>query len=155
MKRIYPEQPIVAVGGILFKEEELLLVKRKNEPSKGKWSIPGGVVEIGESLEDALLREIMEETALEVEIKGLVDIYQNIKKDPQGRIRFHYVIIDYWGIIRRGKVVPSSDIEDAIFLSFWMVKDFDISQDLKKIIYRAIRCYEMGCRDLFQWGHDQ
>ncbi len=155
MKRIYPEQPIVAVGGILFKGDTLLLVRRKNEPSKGKWSIPGGVVEIGESLEDALLREIMEETSLELEIKGLVDIYQNIKKDPQGKTRFHYVIIDYWGIIRGGEVIPSSDIEDAIFLSFWMVKDFDISQDLKKIIYRAIRYYEMGCRDLFQCGHDQ
>ena len=88
-------QPVLAVGGILIEEDKVLLVLRAHEPARGQWAIPGGKVKIGESLEQALIREIREETGLNVEVSTLVTVFERIDRDSAGEVRLHYVVLDY------------------------------------------------------------
>jgi mutator protein MutT len=96
MKREYPEHPIMGVGGVIFHDQSVLLVRRNQEPAIGQWSLPGGAVELGETLDEALKREIQEEVSIKIEIGGLVRVLDRIIYDQEKRIRFHYVIADYW-----------------------------------------------------------
>lgn len=94
MRREFPEAPLVGVGAIIVEAGRVLLVQRGHEPMKGRWSIPGGLVELGETLDEALCRETREETGLEIENLGLVELLDRIYRE-EGRIRYHYVIADY------------------------------------------------------------
>ena len=102
MKRLYPDQPVVGIGAVIVKDGKIALIKRGNEPSKGKWTIPGGLVELGESLEAAVIRETKEETCLDVENPRLIDVVDNVDLDEQGKIKYHYVIIDYLVQVKAG-----------------------------------------------------
>jgi 8-oxo-dGTP diphosphatase len=95
VKRLYPDQPVVGIGAVIIKEGKIALIKRGNEPRKGKWTIPGGLVELGENLEAAVIRETKEETCLEVENPTLMGVVDNVDLDEQGKVKYHYVIIDY------------------------------------------------------------
>jgi len=95
MKREYPKLPMVAVGGVVKKGNSIVLVKRTHEPGKGFWSIPGGLVELGEPVKDAVKREVREETGLEVKIDKLIDVIDNIVYDRSRRLKFHYVLVDF------------------------------------------------------------
>ena len=95
MKREYPKLPMVAVGAVVKKGSSIILVKRTHEPGKGFWSIPGGLVELGEPVKDAVKREVREETGLEVKIDKLIDVIDNIIYDRSRRLKFHYVLIDF------------------------------------------------------------
>lgn len=100
MKREYPEAPIVGVGAAIIRrsphaEQQVLLVRRAHEPLKGEWSLPGGAVEVGETLEEAVCREVLEETGLVVETFGVVEAFDRISRDSDGRVRFHFVLIDF------------------------------------------------------------
>jgi ADP-ribose pyrophosphatase YjhB (NUDIX family) len=117
MKREYPERPIVAVGGIIFHEDTVLLVRRNREPAMGQWSLPGVAVELGERLEEALKREIREEVSVEIGIGGLVRLLDRVVHDKKGNVQFHYVIADYWGWKVSGQPHAASDISDARFVS--------------------------------------
>lgn len=109
MRREYPEQPIAAVGAVIKKNRRVLLIKRRFEPSRGKWSIPGGLVELGEPVKDAVKREILEEVGLEIRLIKLIDVVDNITRDKDGRIRFHYILSDYLASPVRG--VPRGNEE--------------------------------------------
>ncbi len=111
--RTYPERPIVAVGAVIVDGDRVLLVKRANQPLKGEWSLPGGAVEIGETLEGALIREAREETGLDVEIGPVVEVLDRIVRDAAGRVEYHYVIIDYLCRARSGTAVRGSDADDV------------------------------------------
>jgi len=89
MKRKYPEQPLVGVGGIVFLEDKVLLIKRKNPPGEGEWNIPGGLVKVGETLEQAIVREVEEETGIKISKEGLVEVVERIFPDNAGKIRYH------------------------------------------------------------------
>jgi ADP-ribose pyrophosphatase YjhB (NUDIX family) len=97
LKREYPKSPIVGVGAVIFDGASVLLAQRGQEPAKGTWSLPGGAVELGEKLVDALKREILEEIGIEIEVGGLVRVLDRIVRDGKKRIQYHYVIVDYWG----------------------------------------------------------
>jgi 8-oxo-dGTP diphosphatase len=99
--RKYPDRPIVAVGAVILDGDRVLLVQRAHEPLKGEWSLPGGAVEVGETLQQALAREVREETSLEVEVGVVVEVLDSIRCDPDGRAAYHYVIIDYLCRVRR------------------------------------------------------
>ena len=112
MKREYPEQPIVGVAAVIFQENAVLLAKRNQEPAKGQWSLPGGVVELGETLEEALKREIFEEVSVLMGIGGLIRLIDRILYDEQKRVRYHYIIADYWGWVLSGTPMAGSDVSE-------------------------------------------
>ena len=107
--REYPSRPIVAVGGVVFIDDRVVLVKRRNEPLVGRWSLPGGAVEVGERLQEALRRELREELGIEVAVGPLIELLDRITRDEKGRIRYHYVLADYVCGRVRGTLRPGSD----------------------------------------------
>ena len=122
MKRKYPDQPIVGVGGIVLQEDRILLIKRGTEPSRGQWSIPGGVVLIGETLKEAVIREVFEETHLEVEALAVVKVLERIFRDPEGGIPYHYVLVDFLCRRTAGTLQFDSDAQDARFIASIMMR---------------------------------
>ena len=111
--RRYPERPIVGVGAIVVDGDQVLLVERGREPLKGKWSLPGGVVEVGERLKDAIRREVREETGLEVEPVELVEVFERIMPGENGRTEYHYVLMDYRCRVTGGELKAGSDAGQA------------------------------------------
>ncbi|MGQ4892699.1 MAG: NUDIX hydrolase [Candidatus Njordarchaeia archaeon] len=118
MRRVYPEKPLIGVGAVVFnKSNEILLVKRGNPPGEDMWSIPGGLVEVGETLEHATLRELAEETGIKGKIVEPIDVFEVIVKDASGKVRYHYVIIDFLVEPVNERAVASDDAKDAGWFS--------------------------------------
>ena len=143
MKREYPQNPIIAVGGVIFDGQSVLLVKRDREPARGQWSLPGGVVELGETLKEALMREIMEEVSIKVSIGGLVRVIDRIESDHEDGIRFHYVIADYWGWKVSGEPLAASDISDARFVGIEQTQRMGVHSDVEETIRMALQLREV------------
>jgi len=112
MKREYPKQPIVGVGGVVIRDDCVLLIQRGQEPLKGEWSIPGGMLELGESLTDGVRREVLEETGLKVHPMEVLTVFDRVQKVGE-RVRYHYVIVDYVCRPTRGRLKSGSDVLDA------------------------------------------
>ncbi|MCL7392033.1 MAG: NUDIX hydrolase [Thaumarchaeota archaeon] len=134
MGKEYPKIPVVAVGALILQDHNILLVKRVNEPGKGKWSIPGGTVELGESLKDAVVREVYEETGLVVEVLELLDIIEVIRKDDAGNIAFHYVILDYLARPVGGNLRAASDASDVLWASVDEAMNMEITESLRTML---------------------
>src|SRR5882762_3186620 len=111
--RRHPERPIVAVGAVILDGARVLLVKRGQEPLKGEWSLPGGAVESGETLDAALAREVREETCLDVVVGPVVEVLDSIRRDAEGRAEYHYIIIDYACRVRGGTPTAAARGTDA------------------------------------------
>lgn len=109
----YPDAPRIAVGAVVFKENRVLLVKRGRPPGKGQWAIPGGSVMLGETMRVAVEREVMEETGIAVTAKDPVITFDVVDHDSRGRVRFHYVIVDFSAEYQSGDVKPGDDAVDA------------------------------------------
>lgn len=137
-KREYPERPIIGVGGIIFHDNSVLLVKRAQAPGIGKWSLPGGAVELGETLVDALNREIYEEVSIKIEIRGFVRLLDRILYDRENRIQFHYVIADYWGRLVSGRPKAASDISDARFVGIDQAQKMGIDKEVEDTIFMGL-----------------
>jgi len=112
MKREFPKQPLVGVGGVVIHRNRVLLVCRKREPLKGEWSIPGGLVELGEGLATAVRRELKEETGLAVEPLEMIVTFDRIFREGR-RVKYHFVIVDYLCRLKGGRLRPASDVIDA------------------------------------------
>ena len=115
MKREYPEIPIVGVGAVVREAQRILLVRRKKEPARGLWTFPGGAVELGEPIELALRREVQEETGLEIEIEKVLLVIDRIERDADGRVRYHYVIVDYLARPVGGSLQAGDDADDVLW----------------------------------------
>ncbi len=137
IKRHYPDQPLAGVGAVIFRGEEVLLVRRGQEPARDSWSLPGGLVELGETLTAAIHREIAEETGLTVRILGVSAVLERIFPDDEGKIAYHYVLIDYLGEYLEGALQPGSDITAARFVARPELADFDLPQFTLEVIRRA------------------
>jgi ADP-ribose pyrophosphatase YjhB (NUDIX family) len=115
VKREYPDAPIAGVGAVIVRDDgpggqkQVLLIRRAQEPLKGEWSLPGGAVELGETLEEAIRREVLEETGLIVEIIDTVQAFDRISRDAEGRVRYHYVLIDFLCRITGGSLACATD----------------------------------------------
>jgi 8-oxo-dGTP diphosphatase len=131
MKRLYPDQPVVGIGAVIIKEGEIALIKRGNEPSKGKWTIPGGLVELGENLEAAIIRETKEEVCLEVENPQLIDVVDNIDLDEHGKVKYHYIIIDYLVHVKSGNIQAASDAEELHWVPFVEVESYNLTASFR------------------------
>jgi len=136
LKRLYPNQPIVGVGAIIIREGEILLEKRKNDPGKGKWSVPGGLVELGESVGQTVMREVKEETGLEVEKPEHIDIVDNVVRDDNGEIKYHFVIVDYFVKLKGGTLKAQSDAEELKWVSLDDVEKYDLTQTFREFFQR-------------------
>jgi 8-oxo-dGTP diphosphatase len=131
VKRLYPEQPIVGIGVVIVKDQQIVLIKRGNEPSKGKWTIPGGLVELGESVEATVIREAKEETCLDVENPCLIDVVGNVDLDEQGKVKYHYVIIDYLVHVKSGNIQAASDAEELRWVPFDEVENYNLTSSFR------------------------
>lgn len=114
----YPDRPRVAIGGVVIKDDRVLLVRRGKAPAFGQWAIPGGSVELGETLKQAVEREIREETGIAVRAGEVCHLFETIRRDDHGRVRFHYVIIDLMAEHLSGEPVPASDVTEAAWMPF-------------------------------------
>lgn len=138
-KRLYPDQPIVGVGGVILDRGKILLEKRKNEPSRGKWTLPGGLVDLGERLEHAVMREVEEETCLKCvreEVPRLIDVVDNIDLDEIGKVKYHFVIIDYMIKVRDTAFKVASDAEDLKWVPFEEVEEYDLTSSFRMFFRR-------------------
>lgn len=117
MGREYPDRPIVGVGGVIVEGDRVLLVRRGHEPLKGEWSIPGGAVELGETLTSACAREVREETGLDVEVGAMLEVFDRIRLDANGRTLYHYVLVDFLCRAIGGSVAYASDATDVRWAS--------------------------------------
>jgi len=134
MQRQYPSQPLIGVGALIIHQSEILIVKRANEPAKGLWSVPGGVVELGEQLHEALKREVREETGLEVDVERLLDAVDNIVFDEEDRIRYHYVLLDYLCHLRGGVLIAADDVHEIQWVSLEALQSLPITPTLNRVI---------------------
>jgi 8-oxo-dGTP diphosphatase len=128
----------VGVGAVVLDGDLVLLVKRAHEPLKGEWSLPGGAVAVGETLEEAIRREVHEETCLDVEVGPIVDVLDRIHADPDGRVKFHYVLVDFLCGPRSGTLQCSSDAEEAVWAGRAELDRYGVAEVTIGVIDKAI-----------------
>lgn len=136
MKRFYPSQPMVGVGAVIVCKGKILLEKRKGEPGRGKWSIPGGLVELGERAAETVVREVREETNLNVEKPELIDVVDSISLDESGRVKYHFVIVDYFVRLKGGNVKAADDAAELKWVPFNEVEEYDLTKTFKVFFQR-------------------
>jgi 8-oxo-dGTP diphosphatase len=131
LKRLYPEQPVVGIGAVIIKDGKIALIQRGNEPGKGKWSIPGGLVELGEHLEQTVIRETKEEVNLDVIDPTLIDAVDNVDYDEQGKIKYHYVILEYLVQVTGGTLKAETDAVAVEWVPFDKVENYVLTASFR------------------------
>jgi 8-oxo-dGTP diphosphatase len=139
LNRLYPDRPIVGIGAIIIRDGKILLERRGNEPGKGKWSVPGGIVELGESPELAVIREVEEETNLEVWNPVLMDVVNSLTVDETGKIKYHFVIIDYFVKVQNGETKAASDAKELAWVPLKEVFDYSLTSTIREFFERNMR----------------
>jgi len=137
MSRSYPDRPIVGVGAVVFKGDQVLMIRRGKPPRMGDWSLPGGMQELGETVFQAALREVHEETAVTIQNIELIDVIDAITPDDQGRIQFHYTLVDVVADWRAGEPVGGTDAMHAEFMGFDEVAELDLWSETHRVIAMA------------------
>jgi 8-oxo-dGTP diphosphatase len=137
MKREYPDRPIVGVGAVIMQNGRAVLVKRTGEPLAGEWSVPGGVLEIGESLRQGTEREALEETGLMVVAGRVLDVFDSISADPDGRIRHHYCLVDFLCRLVSGELRAGSDAAAVRWISRNELDTFPMPEPVRGVIRKA------------------
>jgi 8-oxo-dGTP diphosphatase len=142
--REYPERPIVGVGGVIIENGRALLIRRGSEPLRGEWSIPGGTLELGESLQEGVARELREETGLEVRVLDLIEVFDRIFPDDgsrpsesKQRPRFHFVIADYLCERLGGEPRAGSDVTDVVFASEDELAQYHLTETATRVLKKA------------------
>jgi len=139
MARTYPQAPVCAVGAIVFRGDCVLLIQRGKPPAQGKWSIPGGAVRLGETLGDAVIRELREEVEMDVKPLGVGKVVDRIYTDSEGKIMYHYVIIDYVCEAGTGQPQAGSDAKDAGFFEIEKLDQMDMTEGTAAVIREVHR----------------
>ena len=139
MKRDYPERPIIGVGAVIIRADRVLLVRRATEPLKGEWSVPGGVLELGEKLRDGIRREVLEETGLEVEPGDVLDVFDSIFRDEQGRTQYHYVLIDYRCRLLLGEAKAGSDVSEVRWVQEVELAAMGLRDSIEQVVRKGFR----------------
>ena len=138
MAREYPAQPVVGVGAVVVRDGRALIVKRGHEPRKGEWSLPGGLLNLGESLADAALREVKEETGLDIVPEAIIETFDRVHRDPDGRIRYHFVIVDFVCESRAGDAVAGSDADAVAWVTADELDAYGVNAHAAAVIRRGL-----------------
>ena len=137
-RRQYPERPIVGVGAVIVDGGKVVLVRRRFEPLAGQWSLPGGSLELGETLERGAAREALEETGLQVEVGPIVEVFDRIMLDEERRVRYHFVLVDYLCRPVGGVLQAGSDADDAVLVAPASLGAYDLTEKATAVIARAL-----------------
>ncbi len=135
--RAYPDRPYVGVGIVVFRGDEVLLAQRGKPPNMGSWSIPGGAQELGETVHEAAARELREETGLEVDILGLVDVVDSIRRDDDGDVAFHFTLVDMVAEWRAGEAIAGDDVPAVKWVKFAHIDQYDLRASTARVIRQA------------------
>lgn len=136
-ERLYPRRPMVGVGAVVLRAGQVLLERRGQPPAQGSWSLPGGLVDVGERLEEAVRREVREECAIEVEVGPLLGVFEPIVLDPDGRIRYHYVVLDYLARYVSGDLAIGDDAAELRWVAFSELEEYLLLPATRDMIERA------------------
>ena len=139
MNREYPKRPFVGVGAVVVQDGCVLLVRRRQPPLAGEWSLPGGAVELGETLEQAVAREMFEETGLRVRVGPVVEVLDRIVHDADGRVQYHYVLVDYLCWPESGTLVAGSDVGEVALAHPADLEGYDLTDTARSVIGRALQ----------------
>lgn len=137
MSREYPARPIIAVGGVVFMEGRVVLIKRRHPPLQGRWSLPGGGVQVGETLREAMQRELREEIGIDTRVGPLIDLFDHITRDPDGRVQYHFVLADYLCHQVGGRLRPGSDAESVAVADPDNLLLYELTDKTLEVIQRA------------------
>src|SRR5689334_17567512 len=138
MKRDYPDRPLLGVGAVIIKKDQVLVVRRANPPLQGQWSIPGGLVNTGETTKEAVIREIREETSLTIEPVELVEVFERILRDTHSRVQYHFVVIDYLCRLLSGVPVPGTDVNEIRWARFEDLPVLGVTPETTSVIQKAL-----------------
>ena len=138
MTRAYPDRPVLGVGAVVLVDDRVVLVKRAHEPLKGEWSLPGGGVELGETLEQAVAREVAEETGLAVSVGPVIEVFDRIMLDTERRVQFHFVLVDYLCRPAGGTLGRGSDASDVALADPRRLDEYRLNQKALDVIGRAV-----------------
>jgi ADP-ribose pyrophosphatase YjhB (NUDIX family) len=146
VNRTYPDRPFVGVGAVIVERStsldaratRVVLIRRRFEPLAGEWSLPGGVVEAGETLDSCVAREMHEETGLDVEIGPVIDVFDRITRDDDGRVRYHYVLVDYLCWPSGGTLRAGSDVDAAVWADSSDLSAYQLTEKATAVIARAL-----------------
>jgi len=139
MKRDYPERPIIGVGAVIVRDGRALLVRRDSEPLRGEWSVPGGMLELGETLHEGVRREALEETGMEVEPGEVLDVFDSIFTDPLGRTEYHYVLIDYLCRALSGEAQAGSDVSDVRWVGPEALAAMGLRASIEQVVRKGLK----------------
>lgn len=137
--REYPPRPIVGVGAVIVRDGRVVLIRRRFEPLAGQWSLPGGTLELGETLEAGVAREMLEETGLVVEVGPVIEVFDRIMYDEARRVRYHFVLVDYlcWPV--SGDLRAGSDVDDAVFAAAEELGRYGLTNKARAVIERGLQ----------------
>ncbi|MER2598984.1 MAG: NUDIX hydrolase [Caldilineales bacterium] len=138
MPREYPDYPLPAVAAVILHHDSVLLVQRGREPARGLWGLPGGAVELGETVQTALRREVREECGLEIEIGPLLAVFEPMQQDADGRLRFHYVVLDYLASPRGGELRAGDDAAQVRWLPLTELDAWPVPEETKRVIRQGV-----------------
>jgi 8-oxo-dGTP diphosphatase len=138
VKRDYPEHPIIGVGAVIVQAGRVLLVRRDTEPLRGEWSVPGGMLELGEKLRDGIRREVQEETGLDVEVGEVLDVFDSIFADALGRTQYHYVLIDYLCRPLSGEAHAGSDVSDVRWVNTEALPAMGLRASIEGVVKKGL-----------------
>lgn len=138
--RLYPERPIVGVGVLIERDGKFLLIRRGAEPDAGLWTVPGGLVEVGERVRDAAVREALEETGLRVEVVDRIGVVDKIVRDDEGRVRYHFIIVQLLARVLGGETVAMDDALEARWVELADFSGYDLTPSFREFL-REIGLY--------------
>ena len=138
MKRDYPAHPIIGVGAVIVEGGRVLLVRRDTEPLRGEWSVPGGMLELGEKLRDGVRREALEETGVRVEPGEVLDVFDSIFTDGLGKTQYHYVLIDYLCRVISGDAQAGGDVSDVRWVSLEALPAMGLREPVEQVVRKGL-----------------
>jgi ADP-ribose pyrophosphatase YjhB (NUDIX family) len=136
-RREYPERPIIGVGGVVISDGRVLLVRRGGPPLQGQWSIPGGILESGETLIEGVRRELAEETGIDVRVRTLIEVFERIDRDPSGKSQYHFVVLDYLCEAVRGIALAGSDVSEVAWAAPFELEKYSLTEIAGRVIRKA------------------